>query len=164
MKLLIIPYFTVGTLLMFFTTPSVLWSNNTQDYTVNDLDGEGHKLTDILADLPSNGLLILSFNSVYNDPCEKVIPELLKIANESTHVKLVFIFIDDAKNASSYADKCNINKSIYVDKWSSISSYFKVTSVPSTVILNRSSKILGRFEFHTNENVDLMKKLVAKKY
>ena len=164
MKRFAILYLTIGVLLLFFTAPSTLWSNNTPDYTVYDLKGEGHRLSDILADLPSNGLLILSFNSVYNDPCEKVIPELLKIENESAHVKLVFIFIDDAKIAASIADKCNIYNRSYVDKWSSISSYFKVISVPSTVVLNRSSKILGRFEFHTNENVDLINKLVAKKY
>ena len=163
MKRSAILHLTIGALLFFFTAPSTLWSNSISDYTVYDLKGEGHQLSDILAELPDNELLILSFNSIYNDPCEKVIPELLKIENESAHVKLVFIFIDDAKIAASIADKCNIYDRSYVDKWSSINSYFKVISVPSAVVLNRSSKMLGCFEFHTNENVELIKKLVAKK-
>lgn len=162
MRCIIKLYFTTIMLFVILAVPFALCANNVPDYTVHDLKGESHRLSDILAELPSDGLLILNFTSIYSAPCKKGIPELLNVEKESKHVRLICIFVDNTEGAARYAEKHHINNLSYVDKWSSISSKFKIMGVPYTIVLNKNSEILGRFDSYTNEDITLIKELVSR--
>jgi thiol-disulfide isomerase/thioredoxin len=126
-----------------------------------DLKGNRYIFYLLLNALPTGGVAILNFTSVYCLPCKKEIPELRAIADKACNVKLLCIYAEEAAIAGPHAKKMGIYDYSYVDALGAVQGKFGVKKYPATILINKKREIVGRFEGYTVENIEAIKRIVT---
>ena len=102
--------------------------------------------------LSKNNILIINFWALWCSPCIKEMPALKDLAYkiEGAGVKIIYINQDsykDYKKVKSFIEKLNIYKQdVFMDFDTTSNKIFKLRGIPTTLIIERSSKILWRIE------------------
>ncbi len=139
--------FIIVALILFLQADGTNASNNkVPNVAVYNLDGVRFILYSILDKIPEDGLLIINFTSIHCKPCQKEIPELVRIAKISKDIICMFIFNETPSEVTSTATRFGIYDNSYCDSFGSMQLKFNVKSYPVTVVVSKNRGILGRFE------------------
>ncbi len=138
-------------------------SRKAPNFAVYSVSGKRFVFYNILKKLPSRGMVILNFTSVYCKPCRREIPELLSISERGGRaLRLVCIYAESGKPVSENARELGVLEA-YVDPFGTMRSKFGVKKIPVTILIDRSRTIMGRFEGYTKSNIKSIKKIVIGK-
>ena len=119
-----------------------------------------------LSNLPFGGFLLLNFTSYTCKPCTKEIPELQNlVANHGKgRVKLWIIYTDsNREKVSSSARSIGITGTVLSDMLGSVSHKYGVKIIPTTFVINKSSKIRVIMSGYSDDNMKQLKEYIKSK-
>jgi thiol-disulfide isomerase/thioredoxin len=153
------------TIFVLFIFVSIVTSKNAgetaPDFRLFDLAGKKHNLYDIIKSLPENGFLILNFTSIYCLPCEKEIPDLVRLEKSGNgKFKLLCVFAECCKPAKEKAVKLRVFEKSLSDPFEKVKPEYSVTSFPVTFIINKKHLILGRYDGYSSKNMIEIEKIL----
>ena len=115
-----------------------------------------------LKDINKNKLLLINFWATWCSPCLKEMPDLKNLSNELTpfDIKIIYLNQDNFKNLnkiSAFLEKIKIEKNnVFIDHKMELAKKFKLRGLPTTLVVNKSGKILWRVEGIINwQNKDI---------
>ena len=112
-------------------------------FTLNDLEGVSHSLTDIL----QNGPVLLAIYKISCPVCQLTLPFLNRIA--SGKLQIVTISQDDAASTRRFQSKFNVNLPTLLDREEEnypVSNAFGITHVPSLFLIEPDGTISSMTE------------------
>ena len=112
-------------------------------------------LHEYLETLKDNEIAVLNFTSVTCIPCKKEIPELLRLSEKNTDMKLFIIFAES--DPSKFAASLGVSK-FYADPLGTLQNKYAIKGYPVTFIVSREKKVLARLDGYNEKNT---KRLVA---
>ena len=128
-------------------------------FTLKDPAGETVKLADY-----SGKILLINFWATWCIPCVKEMPEFQKLNESLKGEKFAFLGIDvmDSKaRVDRFLKTKNISLPIAMDKRGEIYPKYGVKNFPTTVIIGKNGKVLGRMigirEWATPESIQYFK-------
>jgi thiol-disulfide isomerase/thioredoxin len=112
-------------------------------------------LHEYLESLKENEIAVLNFTSVTCIPCKKEIPELLRLSEKNTDMKLFIIFTES--DPTKFAASLGVSK-FYADPLGTLQNKYAIKGYPVTFIVSREKKVLARLDGYNEKNT---KRLVA---
>jgi thiol-disulfide isomerase/thioredoxin len=94
-------------------------------------------------------LSLLNFTSVSCTPCKKEIPELLRLSEKYSNLKLFIIFAE--ADPSTFANSLGLSK-YYADPLGTLQNKYRIKAYPVTYLVSRDKKVLSRLEGYTEKN------------
>ena len=116
-------------------------------FSLPDLNGK----TVSLADLKGH-VVILDFWATWCPPCRREIPDFVNLQNEygSRGLQIVGIALDDQDKVEAFARENGMNYPVLIGSDEIARRYGGIDGIPTTFIIDRKGKFVGRFEgFHS---------------
>ena len=116
----------------------------------------------------NNKIIVINFWATWCPPCIKEIPDLQKIKKEfGSNIEVLFISVDSnfEEVVPKFLKKNNFsNLRVYNDQKLIVSKKFKVTVMPTTIIINKNFKekyrVKGYVDWKEEKYISLIKKLL----
>ena len=110
--------------------------------SVSVIDSSGTEInTD---DLLTGNTLVVSLWSTWCVPCRPELPQLQEFAAEHHDVSVVAVNLGDKLDSvAAYAQEIGLTMPVVIDTEGRISSALGVTSVPSTLVIDSSGKVIA---------------------
>jgi thiol-disulfide isomerase/thioredoxin len=110
--------------------------------SVSVIDSSGAEInTD---DLLTGNTLVVSLWSTWCVPCRRELPQLQEFAAEHHDVSVVAVNLGDKLDSvAAYAQEIGLTMPVVIDTEGRISSALGVTSVPSTLVIDSSGKVIA---------------------
>ena len=110
--------------------------------SVSVIDSSGTEInTD---DLLTGNTLVVSLWSTWCVPCRRELPQLQEFAAEHHDVSVVAVNLGDKLDSvAAYAQEIGLTMPVVIDTEGRISSALGVTSVPSTLVIDSSGKVIA---------------------
>lgn len=152
-----------GTISFFiFGTQFVSGQEKAPNVALYDVKGNRHILYSMLATLPDNGIVLLNFTSIYCPPCKKEIPELLSILHTTKRpCTILFIYSEESALIMNDIQSLNIVSNAFTDVLGNVKNTFAVKEVPTTILINKSAEIVGKFSGYSDSNIRAIKKIIV---
>jgi len=155
-------------LVLILSSPSLNLSQPAiiNNFPLYNLENDRYLIRTELSKLPSDGVLILNFTSIYCLPCKKEIPELLKlVVRKGNRVRIFFIYAEyDRKQVRSNAVSLGIKgvreKDVCIDIFNSIRNDFGIKNLPYTIVSDRNGVIISRFDGYSDDTIRTLEKLI----
>jgi cytochrome c biogenesis protein CcmG/thiol:disulfide interchange protein DsbE len=109
---------------------------------LRDMDGKPVSVDSLLADGP----VVLDFWATWCRPCRVEMPKLQEIqeALEGEHVHFAAVSLDTRQSkgrVEDYVSKNNVTLPVYRDPEGSLAKKFKITAIPTTILLDQDAEI-----------------------
>jgi thiol-disulfide isomerase/thioredoxin len=110
--------------------------------SVSVIDSSGAEInTD---DLLTGNTLVVSLWSTWCVPCRRELPQLQEFAAKHNDVSVVAVNLGDKLDSvAAYAQEIGLTMPVVIDTEGRISSALGVTSVPSTLVIDSSGKVIA---------------------
>jgi thiol-disulfide isomerase/thioredoxin len=110
--------------------------------SVSVIDSSGAEInTD---DLLTGNTLVVSLWSTWCVPCRRELPQLQEFAAKHNDVSVVAVNLGDKLDSvAAYAKEIGLTMPVVIDTEGRISSALGVTSVPSTLVIDSSGKVIA---------------------
>ena len=110
--------------------------------SVSVIDSSGAEInTD---DLLTGNTLVVSLWSTWCVPCRRELPQLQEFAAKHQNVSVVAVNLGDKLDSvAAYAKEIGLTMPVVIDTEGRISSALGVTSVPSTLVIDSSGKVIA---------------------
>jgi thiol-disulfide isomerase/thioredoxin len=110
--------------------------------SVSVIDSSGTEInTD---DLLTGNTLVVSLWSTWCVPCRRELPQLQEFAAKHNDVSVVAVNLGDKLDSvAAYAQEIGLTMPVVIDTEGRISSALGVTSVPSTLVIDSSGKVIA---------------------
>ena len=110
--------------------------------SVSVIDSSGAEInTD---DLLTGNTLVVSLWSTWCVPCRRELPQLQEFAAKHQNVSVVAVNLGDKLDSvAAYAQEIGLTMPVVIDTEGRISSALGVTSVPSTLVIDSSGKVIA---------------------
>jgi len=130
--------------LMLFALPA--YAESATDFEMSDSKGNSYTLSDLLE---KNPFIVIDFWSVECKPCNLWLPSLKKITDKykDNGVRLVIISQDTSLTQSKiepFLRSMKIDNLVLLDPELEVSDQFNVTSIPTTLIIDKDLQIRYR--------------------
>lgn len=132
------------------------------NFALVDIDGKNFVLYKELGDISLNEFLVMNFMSTTCEPCKKEIPELLQIARENPHIKLVFVFMGDKdEDALWFVKKFQMQEAyrILYDRLEISFLRLGFKGIPTTLIIKKDKTIYKMLSGYNQKNILELRKL-----
>lgn len=116
-------------------------------------------LHEYLESLAETDIAVLNFTSVTCIPCKKEIPELLRLSEKHSNLKLFIIFAE--ADPSVFAGSLGLTK-YYADPLGTLQNKYGIKAYPVTYLVSRDKKILARLEGYNEKNSKKLNSFFAK--
>jgi thiol-disulfide isomerase/thioredoxin len=135
----------------------VVWGM--QGIELRDMDGRRVRVDSLLADGP----VVLNFWATWCRPCRVEMPHLEAVMEklEGDHVHFAAISLDTRRNkgkVEEYITKNQVKLPIYRDPEGTLAKKFKVTAIPTTILLDQDAEIAFRTRGYRPGDEVLLKK------
>ncbi len=134
------------------------------DFTVVSLNGNEINLMDF-----KGKVIFLNFWATWCGPCKMEVEDIDNMYKKLKDKDFVVIAVDvqeDAKKVKSFMKKYNLTFPVYLDKDGRISYQYGVRGIPTTYIIGKDWKIVGRAigprKWASDESIKLMESLINK--
>jgi peroxiredoxin len=113
-----------------------------QNFVLKDLSGREVSLERDYA----GKVVLLHFWASWCDACEKEFPAIERLANrfESKGLGVLTIAGDSTSRAKAYAREHNLKLPVAVDTYGKAMRLFRVSVMPTSIVMDRDGRILGR--------------------
>lgn len=150
-------------LLAVFAAPLAFADEMAQTFQGKDTDGGDFSLDPYLGKVP----ILLDFGSIYCSSCIKSIPNLVVLQNEyKGKLKVVGVNLDtygiDRVKRFFAAFKGTLNFPIVIDNKLKISNAYKVATLPTYILIDKTGKIVSTVVGYDQETKNKMERLVKK--
>jgi peroxiredoxin len=112
-------------------------------FTLNDIHGKSVSLADF-----KGKVVVLDFWATWCPPCRREIPDFVSIQKEYEErgVQIVGIALDELPKVQAFAKDNGMNYPVLMGDDGVVARYGGVEGIPTTFIIDRSGKIVERFE------------------
>jgi thiol-disulfide isomerase/thioredoxin len=122
------------------------------DFTLPDLDGQQHRLASM-----RGKVVMLDFWATWCGPCRRQMPLVEKLSEEFKGKDLVVYAVNQGEpvdRARSYIDQNKYTTTTLLDEKGEVGRDYKVSGIPTLVIIDRDGKIAAHFVgVHTEEQL-----------
>lgn len=130
-----------------------------QGLVLRDMDGRRVPVDSLLAEGP----VVLSFWATWCRPCRVEMPELEEIMEEvaGKQVHFAAVSLDTRRNrgkVEEYIRKNEIKLPVYRDPEATLAKKFKITAIPTTILLDQDAEIVYRTKGYRPGDEVLLKK------
>ena len=110
--------------------------------SVSVVDSSGTEINS--GDLLTGNTLVVGLWSTWCVPCRRELPQLQEFAAEHHDVSVVAVNLGDKLDSvAAYAKEIGLTMPVVIDTEGRISSALGVTSVPSTLVIDSSGKVIA---------------------
>jgi thiol-disulfide isomerase/thioredoxin len=110
--------------------------------SVSVIDSSGTEIS--TDDLLTGNTLVVSLWSTWCVPCRRELPQLQEFAAKHQNVSVVAVNLGDKLDSvAAYAQEIGLTMPVVIDTEGRISSALGVTSVPSTLVIDSSGKVIA---------------------
>ena len=110
--------------------------------SVSVVDSSGTEINS--GDLLTGNTLVVGLWSTWCVPCRRELPQLQEFAAKHQNVSVVAVNLGDKLDSvAAYAKEIGLTMPVVIDTEGRISSALGVTSVPSTLIIDSSGKVIA---------------------
>jgi thiol-disulfide isomerase/thioredoxin len=110
--------------------------------SVSVVDSSGTEINS--GDLLTGNTLVVGLWSTWCVPCRRELPQLQEFAAKHQNVSVVAVNLGDKLDSvAAYAKEIGLTMPVVVDTEGRISSALGVTSVPSTLVIDSSGKVIA---------------------
>jgi thiol-disulfide isomerase/thioredoxin len=110
--------------------------------SVSVVDSSGTEINS--GDLLTGNTLVVGLWSTWCVPCRRELPQLQKFAAKHQNVSVVAVNLGDKLDSvAAYAKEIGLTMPVVIDTEGRISSALGVTSVPSTLVIDSSGKVIA---------------------
>jgi peroxiredoxin len=119
--------------------PAVLLSSAAPDFTLRTMGGPNMRLAE-----QRGQVVMINFWATWCGPCRQEMPHLSRLYDKYRGSGFVLMGVnvdDDARNASAVAAKLAVTFPVLLDTDKSVSKLYDLTTMPSTVLVDRDGKV-----------------------
>ena len=110
--------------------------------SVSVVDSSGTEINS--GDLLTGNTLVVGLWSTWCVPCRRELPQLQEFAAKHQNVSVVAVNLGDKLDSvAAYAQEIGLTMPVVIDTEGRISSALGVTSVPSTLVIDSSGKVIA---------------------
>jgi thiol-disulfide isomerase/thioredoxin len=123
--------------------PIDLSGQEAADFTLPDLDGQQHHLASL-----RGKVVLLDFWATWCGPCRRQMPLVEKLGEEFKDKDLVVYAVNQgeaSETARSFIDKNRYTTTTLLDQKGDVGRQYKVSGIPTLVIIGRDGKIAAHF-------------------
>ena len=122
------------------------------DFTLPDLEGQQHRLASM-----RGKVVLLDFWATWCGPCRRQMPLVEKLGEEFKDQDLVVYAVNQgeaSETARTFLDKMHYTTTTLLDQKGEVGREYKVSGIPTLVIIDRDGKIAAHFVgVHTEEQL-----------
>jgi thiol-disulfide isomerase/thioredoxin len=110
------------------------------DFTLNDLNGKAHKLSDL-----RGKVVLVNFWATWCPPCRREMPDLDKLQTRFAPQGLVVLSISDEDQAKvgPFIASSGYRPVVLLDPGGQVHKEFHIEGIPKTYLIGRNGKLLG---------------------
>jgi thiol-disulfide isomerase/thioredoxin len=119
------------------------------DFTLTDLQGKKHRLSDL-----RGKVVMLDFWATWCGPCRRQMPLVEKLGAEMKDKGLVTFAVNQGESSEGvrrFLEKNNYGTTTLLDQKSEVGRQYKVSGIPTLVIIDREGKIAAHYVGVRNE-------------
>ena len=119
------------------------------DFTLVDLQGKKHRLSDL-----RGKVVMLDFWATWCGPCRRQMPLVEKLGSEMKDKGLVTFAVNQGESSEGvrkFLEKNNYGTTTLLDQKSEVGRQYKVSGIPTLVIIDRDGKIAAHYVGVRNE-------------
>ena len=119
-------------------------------FTLTDLNGHPVSLTDF-----RGKVVVLDFWATLCPPCKREIPDFIELQSQygSKGLQVIGIGLDEPEKVKAFALSNGMNYSVLLGTDDIAMKYGGISGIPTTFIIDRSGKIVNRFEGFRSKDV-----------
>ncbi|MBK3494268.1 thiol-disulfide oxidoreductase ResA [Viridibacillus sp. YIM B01967] len=143
--------FTVYTTATKDTVPLLKVGAEAPDFSLVDLDGETHRLSDY----KGKGVL-LNFWGTWCKPCKKEMPAINSQYNAFKDQGIAVLSINQAQTVfevENFTDSFNLDFPVVIDKTKSVTRTYNVNKLPASVFIDPEGKVVRVYEGEMTEKM-----------
>lgn len=119
-------------------------------FTLTDVNGHPVSLADF-----RGKVVVLDFWATWCPPCKREIPDFIELQSHygSKGVQIIGIGMDEPEKLKAFAISTGMNYSVLLGTDDIAMKYGGISGIPTTFIIDRSGKIVNRFEGFRSKEV-----------
>ena len=120
------------------------------EFTLTDMNGRQVSLADF-----RGKVVVLDFWATWCPPCKREIPDFIELQSQygSKGVQIIGIGLDEPEKLKAFAISHGMNYSVLMGTEDIAIKYGGISGIPTTFIIDRSGKIVNRFEGFRSKDV-----------
>jgi cytochrome c biogenesis protein CcmG/thiol:disulfide interchange protein DsbE len=147
--LIVLGYFIVGrnesaaTAMLKPSLPPSTEVGRAPAFTLADLNGHPVSLSDF-----RGKVVVLDFWATWCPPCKREIPDFIELQSQygSKGLQVIGIGLDEPEKLKAFASTNGMNYTVLLGTDDTALKYGGISGIPTTFIIDRSGKIVDRFE------------------